>query len=89
MANPVSGTFSDTGQSSVIVGRKIDVAMDFAGTATVTVERQMPNGSWITHASKTADYSDTLSFAANTAVRLNCTAHTDNVVYLLATGPEG
>lgn len=89
MANPVSGTFSDTGQSSVIVGRKIDVAMDFAGTATVTVERQMPNGNWITHASKTADFSDTLNFAANTAIRLNCSAHTDNVAYLLATGPEG
>lgn len=90
MASTVSGTFSGTGQSSVIVGRNIDVAMNFAGTASVDIERRMPDGDWIKHGSSiTTDSSTLVTFAANTAIRLNCTAHTNDVEYVLQTGPEG
>lgn len=86
----VSGTFSATGQSTAIVGRVIDVAMDFAGTASVDVERQMPSGAWIKiETAITADYSKVAEFPGSIALRLNCTAHTNNVEYVMQTGAEG
>lgn len=86
----VSGTFAATGQSDPIVGRKINVAMDFAGTASVDIERQMPGGAWIkVDTAITADSDQVLDYPANVAIRLNCTAHTNNVVYVMMTGPEG
>lgn len=86
----VTGTFSGTGQSSVITGRKIDIAMDFAGTASVDVERLLPNGNYIKiETAVTADYNKIAEYPANVTLRLNCTAHTNNVVYVMQTGPEG
>lgn len=86
----VTGTFSATGQSSTCTGRKIDIAMNFAGTASVDVERQMPDGAWIKiETAVTADYNAVAEYPASVAILLNCTAHTNDVVYLLATGPEG
>lgn len=86
----VKATFSGTGQSSVITGRKIDIAMNFAGTASVDVERLMEDGNYIKiETGITADYNKVAEFPANTSLRLNCTAHTNNVVYEMKTGPEG
>lgn len=86
----VTGTFSGTGSSSVCTGRCIDIVMNFAGTASVDVERQMPDGDWIKlETGITADYNGVAEFPANTAVRLTCTAHTDAVEYGLRTGPGG
>lgn len=86
----VTGTFSGTGQSSVITGRKIDIAMDFAGTASVDVERLLPNGNYIKiETAVTADYNKIAEYPANVTLRLNCTAHTNNVVYVMQTGPDG
>jgi hypothetical protein len=86
----VSSTFSGTGQSSVITGRHIDIAMNFAGTASVDVERLMPDGSWIKIGTGiTADYNYVAEYPANVSLRLNCTAHTNNVVYVMQTGREG
>lgn len=86
----VTGTFSGTGQSPVITGRKIDIAMDFAGTASVDVERLLPNGSYIKiETAITADYNKVAEFPANVTLRLNCTAHTNDVFYEMQTGPEG
>lgn len=83
----VTGTFSGTGQSSQVIGRAIDIRMDFAGTASVDVEVKMPSGAWIkAETAITADYCKVAEFAAPSAVRLNCTAHTDNVEYSLKAG---
>lgn len=86
----VKGTFTGTGQSTPIVGCKIDIALDFAGTASIDIERQMPDGDWIKIESDiAADYNEVAELPANTALRLNCTAHTNDVDYVMQTGPEG
>lgn len=83
----ITGTFSATGQSSTCTGKAIDIAMNFAGTASVDVERQMPDGDWIKiETGVTADYNKVAEFASPTALRLNCTAYTDAVEYLLKAG---
>lgn len=92
MPNPVKGTFSGTGTSAAIVGRQIAIRMDFAGTASVDVEVQMPSGAWIKNADGTAitaDYDKVYDRGVVTALRLNCTAHTNNVEYSLSIGQEG
>lgn len=91
MANDVvSGTFTATGQSAVIGGKKIDIAMDFVGTASVNIERKMPDGAWIVIGSAvTADNNQVAEFPAPVTLRLNCTAYTNDVVYLMRTGSEG
>lgn len=82
MADRVTGSFSGTGQSATIVARKIDVKMDFSGTATVQIETQMPSGAWIVVGTAfTADTSQVVEFASRGAVRLNCTAYTNSVEY--------
>lgn len=87
----VAGTFTGTGSSSVIVGRQIAIRMDFAGTATVDIEVQMPSGAWIKSATGiTADYDQLYDRGGvPTAMRLTCTAYTNNVEYILATGGGG
>lgn len=86
----VSGTFAGISQSATIIGRKIDIAMRFTGVATVKIERQMPGGTWMQIGTDvTANYNEVAEFPANVAIRLNCTAHTNNVEYVMQTGPEG
>lgn len=90
MADTVAGTFTGTTQSSVIVGRKISLRMNFTGTATVDVEERMPDGDWIKiETGITADYRKVFESPDNSALRLNCTAYTNDVEYVMATGPEG
>jgi hypothetical protein len=81
----VNGTFTTTGQSPVINGRFIGIRMDFAGTASVDIEVQMPSGAWIkSQTAITADSDQVYDRGGvNTALRLNCTAHTNNVEYWL------
>lgn len=88
----INGTFSAAGQSATIVGRQIAIRMDFAGTASVDIEVQMPSGAWIKNpdgTAITADYDEVYDRGVVTALRLNCTAHTNNVEYSLSTGQEG
>lgn len=94
MADTVSGTFSDVGQSSAITGRKVAIKMDFAtSSASVDVEQRI-GSAWIKiDTGITADYSRVFESPVIEALRLNCTIHgtspTDDVVYVMATGPEG
>lgn len=85
----VKGTFTTTGQSSAIGGRKVGIMLDFAGVASVDVEMQMPSGAWVkvpdTGTGITADAVLLLEWASDAQVRLNCTARTDNVEYSLTT----
>ena len=63
--------------------------MDFAGTASVDVEQRI-NAAWIKiDTGITADYSRVFESPVIEALRLNCTAYTNDVVYRMDTGPEG
>lgn len=89
MADLAKGTFSGTGQSGVVVGSSIAIRMDFSGTASVDIETQMPSGNWLKYGSSiTADSNQVVDFGVMTAVRLNCTALTNNVEYLVAAAHE-
>lgn len=79
----LSGYFTGTGQSATVSGDRIGIYMDFAGTASVDVEVQMASGAWIkVITAVVADYAQVYD-ANGVALRLNCTAHTNNVEYML------
>jgi hypothetical protein len=87
MGAPITGTFSGTGQSAVCYGKTIDIAMNFAGTASVDVERRMPDGDWIKiETGITADYNEVAEYPSPVALRLNCTAYTNDVEYVMQNG---
>lgn len=79
----ISGTFAGTGASAAMAAPTITIQMDFAGTATVTVESQMPSGAWIIVETVTADYHKVFDQGGAVPIRLNCTAFTNNVEYAL------
>ena len=81
----ITGTFSGTGSSAEIVGSHIRVDMTFAGTATVNVQWQVDGTNWRTIDSYTAS-DQVVVDSYGTPVRLNCSAHTDNVTYALSAG---
>lgn len=85
-----TGTFTGTGSSETVTGRKVDVLLDFAGTATVSL--QVNNqGTWMIATDQdgnpltwTADQVyTTVEFVTDHEWRLDCSAHTDNVDYTL------
>jgi hypothetical protein len=78
----ITGTFSATGASAQITGSRVTIQLDFAGTATVQIQSQMPNGAWILVDTKTADYHGVFE-PATTPIRLNCSAYTNAVDYAL------
>lgn len=80
----VKGTFAATGTSSTITGDYITIKMDFAGTASVDVEEQMPSGAWVKIDTPiTTDYRKEYQSGAQSVLRLNCTAHTQDVEYAM------
>lgn len=84
MANFISSTFSGTGSSEAVKGSKFNIAMNFAGTASVDIERKMPDGDWIKiETGITADYDEVADYPLPVSLRLTCTAHTNNVEYFI------
>lgn len=80
----VTGSFAGTGTSAAIAATKITIKMDFAGTASVDVEEQMPSGSWIKVVTAvTADYRSVYESPTLATLRLNCTAFTNAVEYAM------
>lgn len=79
----ISGTFAGTGVSAGMAAPTITIQMDFAGTASVDVQSQMPSGAWITVETVTADYHKVFDQGGGVPIRLSCTAHTNNVEYSL------
>lgn len=80
----VTGTFSGTGQSDWVKGKRFRIIMDFAGTASVDVEAKGHDGNAVKVPDATAITSDYVALYEDFMVgeiRLNCTAHTNNVVY--------
>src|SRR5690554_3865952 len=73
MAQVVEGTFSGTGASDGVHGRKIQVMMDFTGTASVDIEVFGPGNAWIKYGQPiTADHYSVIDDPAGVSVRLNC-----------------
>ena len=79
----ITGTFAATGASPAMAAPIITIQMDFAGTASVDVQSQMPSGAWITVETVTADYHKVFDQGGVVPIRLNCTAFTNNVEYAL------
>ena len=82
MADSIKGTFSGTGISDVMaIARGQLISMDFAGTATVAIQKRMAeNGAWSTVLQVTSTFHEKWDHGGD-VIRLNCTAHTNNVVY--------
>lgn len=71
-------------------GGKVLVALDFAGTASVSLQYQMPSGAWVTVETYTADTVKLHDFECSMGkFRLNCTAHTNDVEYSLSRADLG
>lgn len=82
MSEIVTGTFAATGNSVGVVGKEIRIDLTFAGAATVNVQWQVNGTDWRTVETYTA--TDQIVFdAGGVPVRLNCSAHTDNVTYAM------
>lgn len=82
-----TGTITATGATTAVVGRTFSIKMDFAGTASVDIEEQMPAGSWIKIATAiTADNRQVFESPTPTALRLNCTSYSNDVVWAIEPG---
>ena len=81
----VTGTFSGTGNSAAIVGGPVAIDLVFAGTATVNVQWNVDGKgtTWSTIDSYTASDQIVVD-AGGVPVRLNCSAHTNNVTYSMS-----
>lgn len=79
----VTGTFSGTGQSSILIAQSAALDMTFAGTATVNLERQIDGTNWRVIETYTASVHLNI-YPQGFPTRLNCTAHTNDVVYAMA-----
>lgn len=92
MANDLGthGVFSALGQSDAVRGGNIVVVVAFAGTATVALEVQMPSGAWAAVKEFTASEHYLLEGKqAHVKVRLNCTAYTNDVEYMISRADLG
>lgn len=92
----VSGTFAATGNSAAITvrgGRRVDISLDF-GEGTVVLQRSVDEGTtWLpvsteegTALSWTADVATTWLAGTPAKFRLNCSAHTSDIDYVLEAG---
>lgn len=87
MSGRISGVFSGTGQSDTWVSGSALVIMSFAGTATVSVEAYDPvNANWVIIGSAfTATTVTKYDGYGSAELRLNCSAHTNDVDYCVFT----
>lgn len=80
----VQGVFTGTGTSnSFKIGAAVPLSLDFAGASTVQLQRSFDGGTvWKVVESFTADYEGIVD-GTGELYRLECTAFTNNVTYLL------
>ena len=85
----IAGTFSGTGNSSetTLTGKAV-VHLSFAGTATVNIQIESAAGNWVTESSKTASGVFFYDFEPWMKMRLNYSAHTNDVIYSLEYVPS-
>lgn len=88
MARSARGTFAATGQSSEVVGQGVTFRGTWAGTATVKLQFwDSVAAAWVDFASYTATQAFvTTADRIRRRWRLNCTAYTNNVDYVLEAG---
>jgi hypothetical protein len=80
----ITGTFAGTGSSAAVVAGQVAVDLTFAGTATVNAQWQVDGANWRTIAAYTGS-SQFLVETMGLPFRLNCSAHTNDVTYAIAT----
>jgi hypothetical protein len=81
----VTGTFSGTGNSDGISCGKAIIDLTFAGTATVNLQWQLDGVNWRTVETYTTSTQKVFDAEVNVPIRLNCSAHTNNVTYAIRT----
>ena len=81
----VSGTFAATGSSDVVSCHTAVIDLTFAGTATVNVQWQVDGTNWRTIEAKTASSQIVFEPGVHVPLRLNCSAHTNDVTYSIRT----
>lgn len=84
----VTGTFSATGNSSsIVIPGKGRLILTFAGTATVNLQEEYPVSTWTNTGDTWTASTSVIIDGGNRNLRLNCSAHTNNVVYRIARIP--
>lgn len=88
MARSARGTFDAVETSSEVVGTGVTVRMTFAGTATVKLQFwDAIAAAWVDWSSHTATLvPTTIADRVRRRWRLNCTAYTNDVTYVLECG---
>ena len=90
MSRQTTGAFAATGQSSEVIGTGVSYFMTFAGTATVTLEfYDTTTSAWVTsrsHSASTTNNPNYIGDVIKRRWRLNCTAYTNGVTYVLQSG---
>jgi hypothetical protein len=81
----VTGTFSGTGNSDGISCSKAIIDLTFSGTATVNLQWQLDGTNWRTIEAYTTSIQRTFDSEVNVPIRLNCSAHSNNVSYAIRT----
>ena len=85
----VSGTFTGTGVSAETGLRTGHLSLSFAGAATIAFQWTLDGTNWRTVESFTSSAEKVIDLAYNTKVRLECTAHTNDVTYNITPNPSG
>lgn len=89
MARTARGTFAATGQSAEAVGYGISYRMTHAGAATVVVQFWDPIlAAWVNATANITATAllTTIKESVRRRWRLNCTAYTNDVVYVIEAG---
>jgi hypothetical protein len=81
----VSGTFAATGSSDVVSCHTAVIDLTFAGTATVNIQWAPDGSTFRTIEAKTASSQVVFEPGVHVPLRLNCSAHTNNVTYTIRT----
>lgn len=81
----VSGTFSGTGNSDAVSCAYAIIDLTFAGTATVNLQWAPDGTNFRTVESYTSSTQKVFESGVNVPIRLNCSAHTNNVTYCITT----
>ena len=81
----LNGTFAATGSTAEVSCHKAIIDLTFAGTATVNVQWCVDGTNFRTIDAYTASDQIVFEPGVHVPLRLNCSAHTDNVTYSIRT----
>ena len=82
MSQRVTGTFTGVATSDSISGTRLALDLTFVGSATIEVQWLVDGTNWRTIETYTSSVQKVIE-NVNAPVRLECTAHTDNVAYAI------